>query len=76
MSEANDPINRPISSKRRRSGYALDQKHLALETQRKVLTDEIEISERTNLVQAQKFRAALEKAMLGNRLTRRSPWPR
>jgi hypothetical protein len=29
------------------------------------VTDQIKISERTNVVQAQKFRAALEKAMLG-----------
>jgi len=44
---------------------ALAQKNLALETLRKLLTDQIKISERTNLVQAQKFREALEKAMLG-----------
>ena len=44
---------------------ALEQKNLALETLRKLLTDQIKISERTNLVQAQKFREALEKAMLG-----------
>jgi type I restriction enzyme R subunit len=44
---------------------ALEQKHLALETLRKLLTDQIKISERTNLVQAQRFREALEKAMLG-----------
>jgi type I restriction enzyme R subunit len=44
---------------------ALEQKNLALETLRKLLTDQIKISERRNLVQAQKFRAALEKAMLG-----------
>lgn len=37
---------------------ALEQKNLALETLRKLLTDQIKISERTNLVQAQKFRAA------------------
>ena len=43
---------------------ALEQKNLALETLRKLLNDQIKISERTNLVQAQKFRAALEKAML------------
>jgi type I restriction enzyme R subunit len=43
---------------------ALEQKNLALETLRKLLTDQIKMSERTNLVQAQKFRAALEKAML------------
>ncbi|HMO83322.1 MAG TPA: type I restriction endonuclease subunit R, partial [Lacipirellulaceae bacterium] len=44
---------------------ALEQKNLALETLRKLLTDQIKISERTNLVQAQKFREALERAMLG-----------
>jgi type I restriction enzyme R subunit len=44
---------------------ALEQRNLALETLRKLLTDQIKISERTNLVQAQKFREALEKAMLG-----------
>ncbi|MBB6336993.1 type I restriction enzyme R subunit [Xanthomonas arboricola] len=44
---------------------ALEQKNLALETLRKLLTDQIKLSERTNLVQAQKFRQALEKAMLG-----------
>ncbi|HTU47337.1 MAG TPA: type I restriction endonuclease subunit R [Bryobacteraceae bacterium] len=44
---------------------ALEQKNLALETLRKLLNDQIKISERTNLVQAQKFREALEKAMLG-----------
>ncbi|NIJ94297.1 type I restriction enzyme R subunit [Xanthomonas campestris] len=44
---------------------ALEQKNLALETLRKLLTDQIKLSERTNLVQAQKFRQALETAMLG-----------
>lgn len=44
---------------------ALEQKNLALETLRKLLNDQIKISERTNLVQAQKFREALERAMLG-----------
>jgi type I restriction enzyme R subunit len=44
---------------------ALEQKNLALETLRKLLNDQIRISERTNVVQAQKFREALEKAMLG-----------
>jgi len=44
---------------------ALEQKNLALETLRKLLNDQIKISERTNLVQAQRFREALEKAMLG-----------
>lgn len=44
---------------------ALEQKNLALETLRKLLTDQIKASERTNLVQAQRFREALERAMLG-----------
>ncbi len=44
---------------------ALEQKNLALETLRKLLGDQIKSSERTNLVQAQKFREALERAMLG-----------
>ena len=44
---------------------ALEQKNLALETLRKLLNDQIKISERTNLVQAQRFREALERAMLG-----------
>jgi type I restriction enzyme R subunit len=44
---------------------ALEQKNLALETLRKLLNDQIKTSERTNLVQAQAFREALEKAMLG-----------
>jgi len=44
---------------------ALEQKNLALETLRKLLNDQIKISERTNLMQARKFREALEKAMLG-----------
>jgi type I restriction enzyme, R subunit len=44
---------------------ALEQKNLALETLRKLLNNQIKISERTNLVQARKFREALEKAMLG-----------
>lgn len=44
---------------------SLEQKNLALETLRKLLTDQIKLSERSNLVQAQKFREALEKAMLG-----------
>lgn len=43
---------------------ALEQKNIALETLRKLLTDEIRSSERKNLVQSQKFREALEKAML------------
>jgi type I restriction enzyme R subunit len=44
---------------------ALEQRNLALETLRKLLNDQIKMSERTNLVQAQKFREALEKAMIG-----------
>ena len=44
---------------------ALEQKNLALETLRKLLADQIKLSERSNLVQAQKFREALEDAMLG-----------
>lgn len=44
---------------------ALEQKNLAMETLRKLLTDQIKLSERANLVQAQKFREALEQAMLG-----------
>jgi type I restriction enzyme R subunit len=43
---------------------ALEQKNLALETLRKLLNDEIRITERTNLVQSRKFREALEDAML------------
>ncbi|MCF5144398.1 HsdR family type I site-specific deoxyribonuclease [Pseudomonas sp. PA-6-1D] len=43
---------------------ALEQKNLALETLRKLLADQIKLSERSNLVQAQKFREALERAML------------
>jgi type I restriction enzyme R subunit len=43
---------------------ALEQKNLALETLRKLLTDQIRISERTNLVQSKKFREALEDAMV------------
>ncbi|MDB4948293.1 MAG: type restriction component of type restriction-modification system [Gemmatimonadetes bacterium] len=44
---------------------ALEQKNLALEILRKLLTDQIKISERTNLMQARKFREALENALLG-----------
>lgn len=44
---------------------ALEQKNLALETLRKLLNDQIKISERTNIVQSRKFREALENAMLG-----------
>ncbi len=43
---------------------ALEQKNLALETLRKLLTDQIRITERTNLVQSKRFREALEDAML------------
>ncbi len=43
---------------------ALEQKNLALETLCKLLNDQIRATERTNLVQSQKFREALEKAML------------
>ena len=43
---------------------ALEQKNLALETLRKLLNDQIKITERKNLVQSQRFREALEKAML------------
>ena len=42
---------------------ALEQKNLALETLRKLLSDQIRTSERTNLVQSKKFREALEDAM-------------
>lgn len=43
---------------------ALEQKNLALETLRKLLNDQIRITQRTNLVQSKKFREALEDAML------------
>lgn len=43
---------------------ALEQKNLALETLRTLLTDQIRSTERTNLVQSKKFREALEDAML------------
>jgi type I restriction enzyme R subunit len=43
---------------------ALEQKNLALETLRKLLTDQIRSTERTNLVQSKKFREALEEAMV------------
>ncbi len=43
---------------------ALEQKNLALETLRKLLTDQIRSIERTNLVQSKKFREALEDAMV------------
>ena len=43
---------------------ALEQKNLALETLRKLLTDQIRITERTNIVQSRRFREVLEDAML------------
>jgi type I restriction enzyme R subunit len=43
---------------------ALEQKNLALETLRKLLNDQIRVTERTNLVQSKKLREALEDAML------------
>ncbi len=43
---------------------ALEQKNLALETLRKLLTDQIRITERCNLVQSKKFREALDDAMV------------
>ena len=43
---------------------ALEQKNLALQTLRKLLNDQIRITERSNLVQSQKFREALEDALL------------
>ena len=43
---------------------ALEQKNLALETLRKLLNDQIRITERTNIVQSRRFREALENAML------------
>jgi type I restriction enzyme R subunit len=43
---------------------SLEQKNLALETLRKLLNDQIRITERTNIVQSRKFREALEEAML------------
>ena len=43
---------------------ALEQKNLALETLRKLLHDQIRVTERTNIVQSRKFREALEEAML------------
>ncbi len=43
---------------------ALEQKSLALETLRKLLNDQIRITERTNIVRSRKFRDALENAML------------
>jgi type I restriction enzyme R subunit len=43
---------------------ALEQKNLALATLRKLLGDQIRVTERSNLVQSRKFREALEDAML------------
>ena len=43
---------------------ALEQKNLALETLRKLLADEIRVTERTNIIQSKKFREALEDAIL------------
>jgi type I restriction enzyme, R subunit len=43
---------------------ALEQKNLALETLRKLLNDQIRVTERSNVVQSRKFREALEEAML------------
>lgn len=43
---------------------ALEQKNLALETLRKLLNDQIRMTERTNIVQSRRFREALEDAML------------
>ncbi len=42
---------------------ALEHKNLALETLRKLLNDQIRITERSNLVQSRKFREALEDAL-------------
>lgn len=42
---------------------AMEQKNLALETLRKLLNDQIQITERSNIVQSQKFREALEEAI-------------
>ena len=42
---------------------ALEQKNLALETLRKLLNDQIRITERSNIVQSQRFREALEDAI-------------
>jgi type I restriction enzyme R subunit len=43
---------------------ALEQKNLALETLRKLLNDQIRVTERSNIVQSKKFREALEDAMI------------
>jgi len=44
---------------------AMEQKNIALETLRKLLNDQIRVTERTNIVQSRKFREALERAMIG-----------
>jgi type I restriction enzyme R subunit len=43
---------------------ALEQKNLALETLRKLLADQIRVTERSNIVISKKFREALEDALL------------
>jgi type I restriction enzyme, R subunit len=43
---------------------ALEHKNLALETLRKLLADQIRVTERTNIVQSKRFREALEDAIL------------
>ncbi|MCK6486506.1 MAG: type I restriction endonuclease subunit R [Phycisphaerae bacterium] len=43
---------------------ALEQKNLAIETLRKLLNDQVRISERKNLVMSKQFREALEDAMI------------
>ncbi|MEX2380935.1 MAG: type I restriction enzyme endonuclease domain-containing protein [Opitutales bacterium] len=43
---------------------ALEHKNLALETLRKLLNDQIRVTERTNIVRSRKFREALEDGML------------
>lgn len=43
---------------------ALEQKNLALETLRKLLNDQVRVTERKNLVLSRQFRQALEEAMI------------
>src|SRR5581483_3306009 len=43
---------------------ALEQKNLALETLRKLLNDQVRVTERKNLVLSKQFREALEDAMI------------
>jgi type I restriction enzyme R subunit len=43
---------------------ALEQKNLALETLRKLLNNQVRVTERKNLVQSKQFREALEDAMI------------